>query len=117
MKQRQQLAHKQSRSSRSNSESFGEGAPSGPTVTAQQDLSGEAKALCRILEDYLEVDASSSTRLQQLLCADLLARYFQRVTYPPFETLFDAHQQADKVRTILRSIALFSLYLTFSDWI
>lgn len=57
-----------------------------------------ADPLRRILEDYLEVDSSANPRLQQLLNAGLLARYFRRTVFPELEVLYDTHQTAHKAR-------------------
>jgi hypothetical protein len=56
-----------------------------------------AEPLRRILEDYLEVDSSLNLRLQQLLHATVLIRYFRRQMSPELEILYDTDQIADKV--------------------
>ncbi len=56
-----------------------------------------AHMLRRILEDYLEVDASADADLHDLMQPELLVQYFQRIHVEEAELIFDVDQQADKV--------------------
>jgi len=56
-----------------------------------------AHMLRRILEDYLEVDASTDADLHDLMQPELLVQYFQRIHVEEAELIFDVDQQADKV--------------------
>jgi hypothetical protein len=60
---------------------------------------GAAEPLRRILEDYLEVDSATNPKLQALLRSEVMVRYFERITFPDLEILFDTDQRADKVWT------------------
>ena len=56
-----------------------------------------AHMLRRILEDYLEVDASADADLHDLLQPEVLVQYFQRLHVDEAELIFDVDQRADKV--------------------
>jgi hypothetical protein len=56
-----------------------------------------AHMLRRILEDYLEVDASADADLHDLMQPELLVQYFQRIHVEETELIFDVDQRADKV--------------------
>ena len=56
-----------------------------------------AHMLRRILEDYLEVDASADAHLHDLLMPELLVRYFHRLHVDEAELIFDVDQRAEKV--------------------
>jgi hypothetical protein len=66
-----------------------------------------AKALRRILEDYLEVDSTANPRLRELLRPELLVTYFKRMKVPSEEILFDTDMRADKVQWMQTISGLF----------
>lgn len=57
-----------------------------------------AQPLQTILEDYLEIERGKpNSRISSLLQAQLLIKYFQRVTYLPYELIFDIDDRASSV--------------------
>lgn len=71
----------------------------GPAGGLGDMRAGIAEPLRRILEDYLEVDSATNPKLQSLLRSDVMVRYFERITFPDLEILFDTDQRADKVQS------------------